>query len=135
MGDSEPSDRDPLEEIERVFGLMSEQFGTHRTAVPVDVIDTDEAFVVRADLPGVSADDIDVTVEDDRVLTIAAEREAEETEGRHVKRERSRQAVRRTVRLPDAVDADGTTASYDAGVLTVELHRESEGDGTSIPVN
>jgi HSP20 family protein len=135
MGDSEPSDRDPLGEIERVFGLMNEQFGTHRTAVPVDVIDTDDAFVVHADLPGASAGDIDVTIEDGRVLTIAAERETEETEGRHVQRERSKQAVRRTVRLPDAVDAEGTTASYDAGVLTVELHREREDDGTSIPVN
>lgn len=135
MGEHEPSDRDPLGEIERMFGLMSEQFGTHRTSVPVDVIDTGESFVVHADLPGVSADDIDVTVDEERVLTIAAERDGPDTDSRYVKRERSRQAVRRTVRLPDAVDPGETAASYDAGVLTVELERATGDDGTSIPVN
>lgn len=126
---------DPFDEIERMFGLMGEQFGVERTSVPVDVLDTGEAFVVHADLPGVATADIDVTVEDDRVLTIAAERDASDTEGRHVKRERSQQAVKRTVRLPEAVDPEATTASYDAGVLTVELSKESEDGGTSIPVN
>ena len=133
MTDKERSD--PFDEIDRLFGLMGEQFGTQRTSVPVDVIDTGEAFVVHVDLPGVSADAIDVTVEDDRVLTIAAEREDSDTDGRHVKRERSQQAVKRTVRLPEAVDPEATSASYDAGVLTVELAKESEDSGTSIPVN
>jgi len=133
MTDKERSD--PFDEIDRLFGLMGEQFGTQRTSVAVDVIDTGEAFVVHADLPGAATDDIEVTVEDDRVLTIAAEREERASDGRHVKRERSQQAVKRTVRLPEAVDPEATSASYDAGVLTVELSKESEDGGTSIPVN
>lgn len=133
MEDAESSD--PIEEIERVFGLMSEQFGTHRSAVPADVIDTGETFVVHADLPGASTDEIEVTVDDEQLLTIRAERDDRETDGSHVKRERSRQSVQRSVRLPDAVDPEGTTASYDAGVLTVELHKQTDGSGTDIPVS
>jgi len=125
---------DPFDEIERMFGQMGEQFGTRRTSVPVDVLDTGAAFVVHADLPGLAAEDIEVTVDDDRILTIAAEREADETEGSYVKRERSQQLVSRTVRLPDSVDPEATSASYDAGVLTVELGKESDDGGTSIPV-
>lgn len=133
MGDSESSD--PFDEIERMFGLMSEQFGVQRSSIPVDVIDTDGAFVIHADLPGASADEIDVTVEDNRELTITAERAEPDTDGRYVTRERSRQPRRRTVHLPEAVDPEGTTASYDAGVLTVELATETGGDGTDIQVN
>ncbi|PSP95837.1 heat-shock protein [Halobacteriales archaeon QS_4_62_28] len=135
MGDPDTGDSNRLEEIERVIGLMSDQFGTHRQSVPVDVIDTGDQFVVHADLPGLSADDIDVRVSDNHTLTLAAERAESETDGRYVTRERKQQAARRTVRLPDAVDADETSASYDAGVLTVELDKATSDDETAIPVN
>lgn len=133
MGDAESTD--PFDEIERVFDLMSEQFGTRRTTIPVDVIETDRGFVVEADLPGTAPEDIDVTVEDDRLVTIGAEYDRDEREGRYVTRERSRQSASRTVRLPEPVDPGETTASYDAGVLTVELATETDGDETEIPVN
>ena len=134
MGESKPGD-DPLGELERVFDVMSDQFGTHRRSVPVDVLDAGGRFVVHADLPGLSADDIDVRVSDDRTLTISAERDDSSADGRYVKRERKQQAARREVRLPALVDADETSASYDAGVLTVELGKQTSDEGTGIPVN
>jgi HSP20 family protein len=133
MDDSTPSD--PFEELERAFDLVSEQFGTHRTSVPVDVLDTGDQLVVHADLPGRTSDDIDVTLEDDTLLTISAEYDDPDHDGQYVKRERPRQAASRTVRLPEAVDPKATTASYDDGVLTVELSKQSGEDGTSITVN
>ncbi|QGA81315.1 Hsp20/alpha crystallin family protein [Halomicrobium sp. LC1Hm] len=132
MDDSKPTD--PFEELERAFDLVSEQFSTKRTGVPVDVLDTGDEIVVRADLPGRSSDAIDVTLEDDTLLTISAADDEPDRDGRYVKRERPRQAARRTVRLPEAVAPEATTASYDDGVLTVELGKQSTDGGTSITV-
>lgn len=57
-------------------------------------------------------------------------------EGRYLRRERRRRSVSRSVRLPDAVDADATDATYRNGVLTVIFPKlEAENDGTNIPIN
>ena len=128
---------DALDEIERMFGLMSEQFGVERSGVAVDVVDEDDAFVVRADLPGHDADDFDVTLTDSRTLRVTAAGELDETDGRYVSRERRQRTADRTVRLPEPVETDGTRATYDAGVLTVRLTKQTVGDegGTDIPVD
>lgn len=129
---------DALDEIERMFGLMSEQFGVQRSAVPVDVVDEGDAYVVRADLPGYDADDVDVRLTDSRTLRITAAREdGEEVDGRFVTRERRQRAADRTVTLREPVETDETTASYDAGVLSVRLAKRTgdEESGTDIPVN
>ncbi|AJF25851.1 Hsp20/alpha crystallin family protein [Haloarcula sp. KBTZ06] len=134
------SDRDPFSEIERAFDMLGEQFGVDMGAIPVDVVDEGDAFVVHADLPGYDSDDIDVQLVEDREVTISAtsSREQESTDGQYVQRERRQQSLSRSVRLPEAVDDDETTASYDDGVLTVRLAKvgHSEDDnGTDIPVN
>ncbi|PAU85222.1 heat-shock protein Hsp20 [Halorubrum salipaludis] len=123
--------------------------------VAVDVIEDDEAITVIADLPGFDADEIEVELRDD-ALSIAATREetrdAEATVGdsdaaegdaagdgevRYHRRERSRRAVSRRIPIPEPVERDGTTASYDDGVLTVTLPKRSPSDaaGHSIDVN
>ncbi|MFU1781332.1 Hsp20/alpha crystallin family protein [Haloarcula japonica] len=134
------SDRDPFREIERAFDMLGEQFGVDMGAVPVDIVDEGDAFVVHADLPGYDSADIDVQLVEDRKLTISAasSQEREATDGQYVQRERRQQSLSRSVRLPEAVDEAETTASYDNGVLTVRLakvvHSEDD-DGTDIPVN
>ncbi|AAV47683.1 small heat shock protein [Haloarcula marismortui ATCC 43049] len=134
------SDRDPFSEIERAFDMLGEQFGVDMGAIPVDVLDKGDAFLVHADLPGYDSEDIDVQLVEDRKLTISAtsSQERESTDGQYVQRERRQQSLSRSVRLPEAVDDGETTASYDSGVLTVRLakvgHNEDD-DGTDIPVN
>lgn len=134
------SDRDPFSEIERAFDMLGDQFGVDMGAVPVDVVDEGDAFVVRADLPGYDTEDIDVQLVDERELTVSAtsNQERESADGQYVQRERRQQSLSRAVRLPEAVDEAETTASYDNGVLTVRLakvvHSEDD-DGTDIPVN
>ncbi|AUG46168.1 heat-shock protein [Haloarcula taiwanensis] len=134
------SDRDPFSEIERAFDMLGEQFGVDMGAVPVDVLDEGDAFVVSADLPGFDSADIEVQLVEDRKLTISAtsSQERESTDGQYVQRERRQQSLSRSVHLPEAVDDEETTASYDNGVLTVRLakvvHSEDD-DGTDIPVN
>ncbi|QIO21159.1 Hsp20/alpha crystallin family protein [Haloarcula sp. JP-L23] len=133
------SDRDPLAELERAFDTLSEQFGVDVDTVPTDILDEGDAFVVHADLPGFDSADLDVQLVEERKLTITADHseESETTDGRYVQRERRRQSASRTVRLPEAVDEEGTSASYEDGVLTVRLPKVSgdADDGMDIPVN
>lgn len=128
---------DALDEIERVFGLLSEQFGTELAGVATDVIDEGDAFVVRADLPGYQSENIDVTLGDPQTVQITATRTGYETDGRYVRRERRQQTANRTVSLPEPVESEGTSADYDAGVLTVRLAKQvADGDDdTDIPVS
>ncbi|MFC6863116.1 Hsp20/alpha crystallin family protein [Halomicroarcula sp. GCM10025817] len=133
------SDRDPLGELERAFDLLNDQFGTGLAGVPTDVVDEGEAFVVHADLPGFSKDDIEVQLADERQLTVSAtaSEDHESREGTYVQRERSRQSASRTVVLPEPVDESATSATYEDGVLTVRLTKATRTDdgGTDIPVS
>jgi len=129
------SRNDPFGEIERLF----DQFGldVEGGGVAVDVLDAGDAIEVTADLPGYETDDIDVQLQEGRRLTVIAEAESESEreEGQFVTRERRRQSVSRTVRLPEPVDEAGTEATYTNGVLTVRLPKRERSEGTDIPVS
>lgn len=133
--------RNPFEDIEDLFDRMTQEFetmgrqfetefGSLDSSVAVDVVDRDDEFVVTADLPGFEKDNIDVTLADS-TLRIEAERETEldEEDEDYVRRERRRASANRSVRLPEAVDEDGITATYSNGVLTVTLPKISTDDG------
>src|SRR6058998_403845 len=87
--------------------LTQRTFGTaDGVGLPMDVIHRDYALVVRADLPGVAADSINVTLEN-RLLTITAERRAAYGEGDNVLlQERFDGEISRRLRVPEWVDAD-----------------------------
>lgn len=89
-------------------------------AVPLDVVQDGDNVVVKATLSGINPDDIDVTIEDG-ILTIVGETKEEHEEKRenYLLRERRTGKFRRTLRLPDTVDADKTETTYENGVLTV----------------
>jgi HSP20 family protein len=84
----------------------------------VDVIDRDAELVIRAELPGIAKDDIDVSLSDN-VLTLRAHtrREKEEERAHYHRREISRGEIQRTLRLPANVEGDKTTATFKDGVL------------------
>lgn len=91
-------------------------------ALPLDISETAEAFVVRASLPGVRPEDVQVTIHGD-TLTIQGESGAEEEqqgETWHL-RERRLGTFRRTVTLSVPVDADRAVAEHDHGVLRLTL--------------
>lgn len=88
-------------------------------APAVDVEEKDEAYHIRADLPGVKKDDLDITYQDG-VLTINAETSKEEKEekgGRVIRQERRYGKFVRSMRLGDTVDPDKIKADYKDGVL------------------
>ena len=91
-------------------------------AVPLDVIRRDDVTVVRASMPGVAPDDIDVSIEDS-VLTIRGQTGEEYTgeQDAFLMRERRSGSFHRALRLPDSVDPDTVEPHYEHGVLTITI--------------
>ncbi len=93
----------------------------------LDVAEREDAVVVKADLPGMKSDEIDISVHDN-MLTISGEKkESKEDKGEeyyHV--ERSYGSFRRELTLPAGVDAEKVQASYRDGVLTVTLPKTEQ---------
>jgi HSP20 family protein len=111
---------DPLRDLDRLTEAL---LGTRArpAMMPMDAHREDGTFVVHLDLPGVSADSIDLTVEQN-VLTVNAERKpplAESAE--RVVGERTYGILSRQLFLGDTLDADRLNAEYDAGVLTLTI--------------
>ena len=94
---------------------------------PMDLVETDEHFVLRADLPGLSDEDVAIELEDN-VLTVAGERKAEHEDKREgfYRMERSFGQFRRSLTLPEGVDADAIGAQFDKGVLEVRIPKPEE---------
>jgi HSP20 family protein len=100
---------------------------TRRWMPAMDLVETDDHFVLRADLPGLSEDDVKIEVEDD-VLTVSGERRSEhetKKEGFH-RVERAFGAFSRSLTLPNGVDASAVEASFDKGVLEVRIPKPEE---------
>jgi HSP20 family protein len=93
----------------------------------LDIFDTAQSIVLKAELPGLTAEDIDIEV-DDNVLTLKGERRFEEKveEGRYYRLERAYGSFQRSVTLPQGVKAEEITASFDNGVLTVIVPKADE---------
>ena len=119
-------------EMNRMFdetfgGMLRRPGGQQRSQVSewapaVDVLQRHGDLVIRAELPGIKPEDVDITVQD-RVLTISGERrdEQEAERGGYFVRERRRGSFRRSMTLPEGVEEDGIRARYEDGVLEVTL--------------
>jgi HSP20 family protein len=102
--------------------------GERRRWVPaMDLAETADAFVLRTDLPGVAEEDVAIELDGD-VLTISGKRESVRTEeGENVHRtERSYGAFQRSLTLPEGVEAEAITASFERGVLEVRIPKPEQ---------
>jgi HSP20 family protein len=125
---------DPLREVwtlrDAMERLFQENFirvgGTLAAAglsfLPLDIADTGNQYIVRASLPGVRPEDVDITVHNN-VLTISGETKSEEEQPGQswIVRERRAARFQRSVSLPAAVDADRAEARSENGILTLTL--------------
>jgi HSP20 family protein len=100
---------------------------------PVDLLETAEAYIVIAELPGVERDDLSISMHDDGRLTVAGVRRERTSEEYH-RVERGHGTFSRTFHLPIAVEADRITADFRDGVLTVTCPKAPEGGGRRIHI-
>jgi HSP20 family protein len=114
--------------FDEMFGSVARGGGRQRGDLPsqwapaLDVLQEDGDIVVRAELPGVKQEDVDVTFHNG-VLTITGERKAEEQKegsGYYV-RERRYGSFRRSMTLPQGTDDSGISARFQDGVLEVRV--------------
>jgi HSP20 family protein len=123
---------DPIEEMGRMLGGREQAWGF----VPAfEVKETKDAYVFKADLPGVQEKDLDITLTGDR-LTISGKRESEKEEGsdRFYAYERSFGSFSRSFTLPEGVDTEHCDAEMKDGVLALRLPKLPEVQPKRIPV-
>jgi HSP20 family protein len=129
---------EPMRELNALQGEMNRLFssffdegsngGTQRRWAPaVDLVEREDSLVLKADLPGMTEDDVEIEVRDS-VLTIAGERKAEheEKENGYYRVERSFGRFSRSLQLPSGVDAGGIAATFENGVLEVTIPKPEE---------
>ena len=117
---------DVRRDMERVLDSMTAVSGRSWVYPPINVSETDDEIVVRAELPGIDPKTLDVTMEQD-TLTISGERRPhEEKDASYHRRERSWGTFRRSFSVPRRVDSAKVAARYVNGILTVELPKAAE---------
>jgi len=130
---------EPARELSSLQGEMNRLFNTffdtpaagntgmQRWVPAMDLVEGEDHYLLRADLPGMDESDVNVEL-DDNVLSISGERKEEtrsERQGFH-RIERATGAFRRTLTLPEGVDAEAIAASFDKGVLEIRIPKPAE---------
>ncbi|HWI07605.1 MAG TPA: Hsp20/alpha crystallin family protein [Solirubrobacteraceae bacterium] len=134
---------DPVREIDTLQGEMNRLFSSFfdtPTARPgngssparrwlpaMDLIETGDHFVLKADLPGMSEADVNIELENN-VLTVSGERKAEhqDKQAGYYRLERATGAFSRSLTLPEGIDADAVSATFDKGVLEVRIPKPAQ---------
>lgn len=124
--------------LNNLFGTVST---SHRRSPLVDIIENENSYVIEAEVPGYSQEEIDVQVEDN-VLTISAGAAAEPEEGskggteekEYLVRERKNTEFSRSFSLPKDVNVEKIEGNYKNGILRLELAKKAEAKPRSIKV-
>ena len=96
-------------------------------AIPLDVVERDDAFVVKAAIPGVKPEDVEVVVQGERLTIRANSRSDEERHGDNwLMREHRSGSLQRTITLPASVSSENAEARIENGVLTLRLPKAQE---------
>jgi HSP20 family protein len=142
---------EPTRELQTIQQEMNRLFGTFfdtpegagagggnvRRWIPaMDLVEEGDHFVLRADLPGVSEEDVNIELEDN-VLTVSGERKSEHGESREGYHRVERVAGRfaRSLTLPDGVDPESIQARFENGVLTVRIPKPEQRKPRRVAIN
>jgi HSP20 family protein len=118
-----------------LFGSMM-PFGAREFIPNIEVFERDGNLVVRADLPGVKQEDLKIELVDDQLI-LSGERKSEHEENRPgvYRSERVYGMFQRVIQLPDGVDPDGVTASFNDGVLEIVVKVPEQAQKRSKQIN
>ena len=120
--------RQMQENMDRMWRSFSpgggEEGNVENWAVPLDVVQQGDNIIIKASVPGVNPEDLDVSIEND-VLIIKGQtkEEREHQEGNYLMRERRSGSFYRALRLPDTLDSDQAQSHYEHGVLSITFPR------------
>jgi HSP20 family protein len=119
-------------EMNRLFNAAFEgtspgNGGARRWSPAMDLLETDEHFVLRADLPGMTQSDVNIELEDN-ILTVSGERKSEHEEKREgfYRVERAFGTFARSLTLPKGIDGDRVSAEFNNGVLEVRIPKPEQ---------
>jgi HSP20 family protein len=128
---------DPLERVRSLLDqTLGEEIASMLTEVrafspPVDIEETDDAYVIEADLPGVKREDIDIELEGNELQVSG---EIKQREGKFRRRTRRVGRFELRVALPDGVDGGAVDAKLDHGVLTMRVPKAEKAQRRKIDV-
>ena len=119
-------------ELNRLFNTMFESptvgnGGTRRWSPAMDLLETEDHFVLRADLPGMREEDVAIELEDN-VLTVSGERKSDHEENGEgfYRVERAFGSFSRSLTLPRGIDAEAVSAGFTNGVLEVRIPKPEQ---------
>jgi len=120
----------PMREMRAMNRAIAEshpRWNNTRWSLALDVAESDDGYVVKASLPGIKSDDLEITFSEN-VLTIKAEIEedTELEEARYHLRERHYGTFSRSIRLPSGIESDKIEADFDDGVLKLHLPKAED---------
>ena len=132
---------DLLDEVERTMAQLLPrrwwpEAQEYELVPAVDVYETNDEVVVKAELPGIDKKDVDVTATEDRIVLSGETTSTEEVdEDNYYRREMRYGSFRRSIPLPHAVDPDAVTAKFTNGVLEIRAPKAPEpAEGKKIEV-
>ena len=125
-----------FQDFNRGQGESGEFVATAAFVPPVDVYEDDHKIVLKLEVPGLKQEDLDIQLENN-ILTVRGERkfEKEEKEENFHRIERRYGSFARSFSLPNSIDTENVHASYENGVLKLELAKRAEAKPKQIKVN
>ncbi len=114
-------------EFTRLFNTLFDQDQSQRWMPAMDLVEAEDHFLLRADLPGLGEDDVSIEV-NDNALTVSGERRAEhdQRERGWYRLERQFGKFSRSLTLPEGIDADAVSAAFTNGVLEVRIPKPEQ---------
>lgn len=127
----------PFDDFFRGLAVRPQWSELEAPDVRLDVTENDGAYRVKAEMPGVDKNDIDVSISGNQVaISAEVKRESKKRDDeRDICTERYYGQVYRSFSLPDEVDSDKAKASYEGGVLTLELPKKGNGSARKLTVS
>ena len=121
--------------VDRELALSPTSWKSFNWSVALDVVESEDEYLVKASLPGINPDDLEITFDDNR-LTLKGEvkEENEVDETRYHLRERRYGSFTRSIKMPSGIKSDKIEANYDKGVLELHLPKVEEAKPKKIAI-
>jgi HSP20 family protein len=136
-----PGRWNPFRELDELYERMNHLWetgvgteGADRWVPLADIEETDDAYVIEMELPGVKQDDVDIEI-NGRELTVSGEIKEKERAGILRRRTRKVGEFHYAVTLPMEIDEDSVSADLDGGVLTIRVPKSQRGRSRRVAIN